>query len=46
MTMRVLLVRPSAPVRYELAMPRHLDVGDRRALYIRTRGAPSRRTTG
>ncbi|GGX21501.1 hopanoid C-3 methylase HpnR [Streptomyces lomondensis] len=37
------------PVRYELPLPQHLDVGDRRKLYVHTRGAtqgaPSRRTT-
>ncbi|CAM5678312.1 Magnesium-protoporphyrin IX monomethyl ester (Oxidative) cyclase OS=Streptomyces griseomycini OX=66895 GN=FHS37_006307 PE=4 SV=1 [Streptomyces griseomycini] len=36
------------PVRYELPLPQHLDVGDRRMLYVHTRGttqgAPTRRT--
>ncbi|MFE7900614.1 radical SAM protein, partial [Streptomyces sp. NPDC057424] len=33
------------PVRYELPMPKHLDVGDRRELYVHTRPA-ARRDTG
>ncbi|MEU0216768.1 hopanoid C-3 methylase HpnR [Streptomyces sp. NPDC006265] len=33
------------PVRYELPLPRHLDVGDRRQLYVHTRPA-ARRDSG
>ncbi|WP_129306585.1 hopanoid C-3 methylase HpnR [Streptomyces sp. L2] len=33
------------PVRYELPLPQHLDVGDRRKLYVHTR-PPARRAAG
>lgn len=32
------------PVTYELPLPQHLDVGDRRKLYVHTRPAPARDT--